>query len=208
MIRVAGVVPTAGRSSRMGRPKALLSPEGRSFLSRVVHALREGGCDPVLAVVRDPGGREADEARRLGAVVVTNPDPGPGPISSLRAGLAAVPPAADGCAWCPVDYPLVRGETVGALVAAFSSAPESIVVPVRGAERGHPVIFPRSLFVYLDEPGLPEGARTVVRRNEDAVVRVETDDPGVLTDIDTPEELRRWFPGALGVQTIPVHPNP
>jgi len=207
MIRVAGVVPTAGRSSRMGLPKALLAPAGRSFLARVVAALREGGCDPVLVVVRDPLGSETDEARKLGATVVTNPDPTPGPISSLRAGLAAVPPTADGCAWCPVDYPLVRGDTVGALVAAFASAPGSIVVPRYGAGRGHPVIFPRRLFVELHEPGLTEGARTVVRRHEDAILPVETDDPGVLTDIDTPEDLRKWFPGELEAPAAPSRPN-
>jgi len=190
----------------MGRPKALLAPEGRSFLARVVAALRDGGCDPLLVVVRDPRGKEADEARRLEATVVVNADPGPGPISSLRAGLGALPPAADGCAWCPVDYPLVRGETVGALVSAFAMEPERIVVPRWGEERGHPVIFPRRMFEEFDEPELPEGARTVVRRHEDAVLPVETDDPAVLTDIDSPEDLLRWFPEASDA-LAPRSPN-
>lgn len=203
MNQVAGVVPTAGRSLRMGRAKALLAPEGRSFLARVVEALREGGCDPVLVVVRDPEGSESAEARRLGATVVTNPDPTPGPISSLRVALEALPATATGCAWCPVDYALVLGETVGALLAAFQTEPQSIVVPRHGSTRGHPVVFPRRLFSELHAPNLPDGARTIVRRHEDEILPVDTDDPGVLTDLDTPEDLERWFPGESDTLSVP-----
>lgn len=207
---IAGIVPAAGRSSRMGRSKALLAPAGRSFLRRVTEALVEGGCDRVMVVVRDESSAEADEARALGLQTVVNPDPSEGPVTSLRAGIAALPPDLSGCAWFPVDHPLVRADTVAALLASFAGAPDCVVVPSHGGRRGHPVVLPRSLFQRLAEPGLAEGARTVVRAHPRRVT-VAVNDPGVLIDVDTPEDYREVFganhaerssraPGALGNQ--------
>jgi CTP:molybdopterin cytidylyltransferase MocA len=176
----------------MGRSKALLAPAGRSFLGRVTDALREGGCDPVMVVVRDGASPEAAEAQALGLQRVVNPDPSDGPVSSLRAGLAALPTAVAGCVWWPVDYPLVRSDTVAVLVASFAKAPDCIVIPAHGGRHGHPVVFPRQLFPRLAEPGLAEGARTVVREHPRRVT-VAVDDPGILTDVDTPQDYRAVF---------------
>ncbi len=48
---IFAVVPAAGRSSRMGRPKLSLPLGGRTVLEHVVIALRQGGVDEVLVVV-------------------------------------------------------------------------------------------------------------------------------------------------------------
>jgi molybdenum cofactor cytidylyltransferase len=66
-MRVVGVVPAAGRSSRMGNPKPLLDADGRSFLARVVAALREGGAVDVFVGVREEKGPISAEARKAGA---------------------------------------------------------------------------------------------------------------------------------------------
>ncbi len=50
---IAGVVPCAGSSSRMGKAKALLSIGDSTFVQAVVDALSDGGCEPVLAIVPD-----------------------------------------------------------------------------------------------------------------------------------------------------------
>jgi molybdenum cofactor cytidylyltransferase len=193
--RVAAVVPAAGVSARMGRSKALLSPHGMSFLERLARSFDAAGCAPVVVVVRDLSGEEARCARGLELDVHLNPDPADGPISSLRVGLHALPDTVAGCAWCPVDYPLVRPTTVSALLEAFERHPQAVIVPDFEGKTGHPVIFPRHLFAALNEPGLPDGARSVVRRAGVQVVRVPVDDRGVLVDIDTPEDLAREFPG-------------
>jgi len=192
-MRIAGVVPAAGASARMGTPKALLDAGGRSFVAAVVGALVGGGCDPVVVVT---AAGQADVRRRAeaaGAVVLVNPDPGEGPITSLRIALAALGPGVDGVAVLPVDHPAVQAETVAALLEAFASGGAPLVLPVRGGERGHPALFRRTLFAELQEPGLEGGARTVVRRHLGAARLVEVDDPGILTDIDTPEAYRAAF---------------
>lgn len=194
MTRVAGVVAAAGTSSRMGRTKALLMARGLPFLERVADAFREGGCDLVFVVVRELEGAEARLAKTLGLRVVVNPDPDEGPISSLRAALRVLPDDVAWCGWCPVDHPLVRAETVARLIDTARQRPDRIIVPRRGDERGHPVIFPRSVFEELLSGHLPQGARSVVRRDPDRVHVVTVSDPGVVADIDTPADYAERFP--------------
>lgn len=192
--KIAGVVPCAGDSARMGRSKALLDAGGRSFVSAVVGSLVAGGCDPVVVVV---GKGRTDEERRAtaaGAHVLVNPDPGDGPITSLRLALAALPGGVTGLALLPVDHPLVTPETVQTLVSTFLESDAPVVLPVHEGRRGHPVIFRSVLFPELADPGLEGGARTVVRRHLDGAALVSVDDAGVLMDIDTPEAYRAAFP--------------
>ena len=189
------MIPCAGLSGRMGTSKALLDAGGRTFLERTVAALARGGCAPVLVVVRDPEGPEGRVARRAGARVVENPDPSDGPVSSLRAALRALPGGEDGVAFLPVDHPLVRGRTVEELLAAFGDGGAPAVLPVHGGRHGHPALFARALFPELMEEGLEEGARTVLRRHEEALREVEVDDPGILADIDDEADYRRHVGG-------------
>lgn len=195
--RVPGIVPAAGRSRRMGTSKPLLDAGGRSFLQRVVGALGDGGCEPILVVVRDPDGMEAAMARGEGATVIENRDPSQGPISSLRAALRSLGGDVVGCAFCPVDHPRIDAGTVAGLLSVFRESEAVVVVPRHGRGRGHPVFFHHSLFPELLEEGLEEGARTVIRRHEGRIREVEVDDEGVIVDIDTPGEYRRHFPAAF-----------
>jgi molybdenum cofactor cytidylyltransferase len=183
----AGVVPSAGASVRMGSPKALLRVEGESFLERTARTLRGGGCDPVFVVVALGDAAAEQEAARSGARVLTNPDPGEGPITSLRLALAELDPGAAGLVYLPVDHPLVRPETVATLLDAAGASAAPLTLPVHGGERGHPAVFGAALFGELSDPALEGGARTVTHRHLDEALLVEVDDPGVLTDIDTPE---------------------
>lgn len=193
---VVGIVPAAGRSSRMGSPKPLLDAGGPSFLQRVVGALAGGGCRPVVVVVRDLDGPVAAMARSAGATAVRNPDPSDGPISSLRTALRSLDDPVAGCAFCPVDHPRISSETVAALLEAFRAGDDPIVVPRHGDRRGHPVVFRHTLFDELLDDDLEEGARTVLRRHQARVREVTVDDEGVLVDIDTRAEYRRHYPDA------------
>ena len=71
--------------------------------------------------------------------------------------------------------------------AATSAAP--IVRAVHRGEHGHPVIFKRRIFDALRAADPAQGAKAVVRAAE--VEDVETGDPGVVDDIDTPEDYAR-----------------
>jgi len=192
--KLPAIVAASGLSTRMGTSKALLEVAGETFLTRVIGSLREGGAGSVLVVVRDPEGPEGQEAQAQGGIPILNPNPAPGPISSLQAGLRALPYPAAGVLFCPVDHPLFRPRTVEALVQAFLKNAPPLVAPAFEGRRGHPVLFGRALFPELLSPDLPEGARTVVARYLEGRVVVDVQDPGILADINTPDEFEIHFP--------------
>ena len=183
---IAGVVPCAGASERMGTPKALMEVAGTTFVQAVVDALLDGGCSPVLVVVPEDADVER-ASRATGATILINPDPGDGPITSLRLALAELQGTVDGVVYLPVDHPLVRAETIARLLDVAATSPASLVIPTHSGSRGHPALFRASLFDELNDPKLTGGARTTVHRHLADAELVAVDDPGVLTDIDTPE---------------------
>jgi nicotine blue oxidoreductase len=185
------VVLAAGRSTRMGAPKALLPVEGESFLARAVATLREGGCDPVVAVVPPGAPGLVLEAEGAGARTAVNPDPAAQQVDSLRVGLTALPASAAAAVVLPVDFPHASPSVVKALIGAFRARGARIVRPVHGAAPGHPVLFARELWAELSDPGLEEGARDVVHRHRDEIEDVPVDDRGVIVDVDTPADFER-----------------
>ncbi|MGI8626210.1 MAG: nucleotidyltransferase family protein, partial [Geodermatophilaceae bacterium] len=96
--QVAGLVLAAGAGRRYGMPKALVTYEGRLLVERAYRLVAEV-CDPVF-VVLGAGADEIMSRADLGrARVVVNSDWETGMASSLRTGLAALPPPPGGC--CP-----------------------------------------------------------------------------------------------------------
>jgi len=194
---IAGIVLAAGRSRRMGRPKAFLSLDGRSFLERAVTALQDGGCDPVVVVAGPRGDAVADEvalaAERLGARAARNPVADSPQVASLRAGLRALGPEVRAAVVTPVDVPRADPETVRALAAAFAQSGAPVAQPFDGARHGHPVLFARAVWPELMAEPLPDGARTVIHAH--AAERAEVRVPALPADVDTPEDYRRLLEG-------------
>ncbi len=192
---LAGVVLAAGRSARMGIPKALLDFRGRPFVTRIVEALAALDVKPRLVVL----GPDAARVRPLLAadpdcIVVENPDVEGGPILSLRCALAALRPVQPGgvLVW-PVDLPHVRIATGERLIEAYRRGRPPAVVPAFGGRRGHPVIWDEALFSALETSELAtrHGAAAVLKAHEDRLAIVAVDDPAVLDDVNTPEDYER-----------------
>lgn len=193
MGEIVGIVLAAGRSERMGRPKALLLLGDRSFLRAAVETLSEGGCGDVVVVAA-----AADietEARLAGARVVWNDDDEAEQVDSLRLGLGAARGDATAAVVLPVDHPLVKPATVRALVDVHAVRPAAIARPVHEGRPGHPTLFPRAVWSVLGEAELPRGARSVVDAPSTTTVDVPVDDAGIITDIDTPDAYGRQVDG-------------
>ena len=191
------IVLAAGKSSRMGRPKALLpiGNSGETFLTHIVGELRAGGIDRVIVVI---GGHAAEVRASLPSddsslTIVENPLFEQGQLTSLLAGInAADRPDVDAVMMTLVDLPLVRAATVRALLDAQHRAPDvPLIRPRRGNRHGHPVIFHRRLFEELRSADPSTGAKPVVRAHAAAEVSVDVTDDGPFTDVDTPDDYAR-----------------
>ena len=116
---IPAIVLAAGKSSRMGRTKALL-PVGASaetFLARIVRVLREGGISTIVVVTGgDAAAVRASLPRHDAALAaVENPHFEEGQLSSLHVGLAAVEQRYDDVEAAMVtlvDLPLIAPSTV------------------------------------------------------------------------------------------------
>ncbi len=115
---VAGVVLAAGRSERMGAPKALLDFRGRPFVIRILEALEALDLKPRVVVLGPDAPRIRPALAAHECLIVENLDVAGGPIGSLRAALAALKPVRPAAllAW-PVDLPQVRVTTIERLLA-------------------------------------------------------------------------------------------
>lgn len=191
---IPGIVLAAGRSSRMGAPKALLPDgAGATFISRILIALERGGVDGVVVVVR-AGDRDvsAEVARAAPlARTVENADPDRGQLSSLLAGLTAVDhPGVGGVLVTLVDVPLVLPSTIAAVLARARAEPGAVVRPVCSGRHGHPVVFPRALFEALRHAS---SANAVIHEHAAVIRDVDVVDAGCVEDVDTAADYERLF---------------
>lgn len=194
----AALVPAAGLSARMGRPKLLLPVGGIPLIARVVAAFRDGGADRVVVVAAPsdaPGAPEiAGIARDSGAEVVVAPTPPPDMRASIVLGIdhLAGGPEPSTVLLAPADSPGLNPALVARVIGIASRSPTRIVVPRYEGRRGHPISLPWALAKAIR--GLPPGVgvNALLAGHPGEVEAFDADDPAILADLDTPEDYRRW----------------
>ena len=201
---IPAIVLAAGRSSRMGRAKAMLpAGGGHTFLTRIIRTFLDAGVDDVIVVV----GHEAEQiaasfaASGLPARFVVNREYDKGQLSSLLAGVNALDrPGVSAVLVTLVDVPLVSAATVRAVIDAYRRTRAPIVRPTSGDRHGHPLLIDRALFDALRAADPSAGAKPVVRAHASAAGDIAIDDEGAFTDVDTEEDYRKTISvrGAAG----------
>ena len=189
---LAAVILSAGASSRMGRPKALLPYREGTFLEHLIQVTRQ----PRIGVTRIVLGAGAEVIRTMAkldpSIVVLNPEWEQGQLSSVCAGLRSLEGIdVEGIVLCPVDHPLVSARLVSDLVDRFYEENKAIVLPTYKGRRGHPVIFSSALFGELLAAPADKGARSVVWAHATEVVEVPTEEEGVVLNLNDPDLLKR-----------------
>lgn len=183
----------------MGRPKLTLPIAGRPLIARVVTALRAGGVSRVLVVAPPEEVAGADrlrhEAGTAGAEVIVAPSPTADMRATIEIGLRALDASETAPEWlalCPADSPGLSASLVAALLAQARTEPGAIFVPAYSGRRGHPLLLPWPLALTI--PNLPSnvGVNALLARHADLARLVPLDDPGSVTDLDTPEDYERW----------------
>jgi len=194
---ITGILLCAGKASRFGSQKLLARlpvPDGRRVVeASAAHLLAAVG--QVIAVTSrdDLLMRVLDDC---GCQVIVNEHAAEGMGSSIAAGVvASTTTHANPAGWIIAlgDMPYVQQTTI-ATVCQQLTAGCDIVVPMHLGQRGHPVGFARHYGRPLSELQGDSGARTVIdaalTRDPSRIFYFNTDDSGVLADIDVPADMR------------------
>jgi molybdenum cofactor cytidylyltransferase len=189
-LRVDAVVLAAGRSSRMGGPNKLMALfDGKPLVRRTVETALASRAGEVVVVTGHQEDRVAVALAGLEVRRVRNGDFATGLASSLKAGIGALLPAADGALVMLGDMPGVTAADLDRLIAAFGKAGGGAIVRATfEGKRGNPVILPRALFADVMKLEGDTGARHIVESEGNAVVDVEIGEAAAV-DVDTPEAM-------------------
>jgi len=160
--RIIAVILASGKGSRFGQPKSEASVDGMRFSEHIMHTLNAAGIEDIILA------RDYHTASMLG---------------TLRKAVAER--KADYYMIFPVDHPFVQADSVRVLLAAL--LPDTILKPVFDGHSGHPIIIPATLDLNRDDSG--EGLKGIIRGSGMPCKYIAVDDPGILRNINRPEDL-------------------
>jgi molybdenum cofactor cytidylyltransferase len=189
---VGAVILAAGSSSRMGRPKQVLSFQGESLLRRAARAALGAGCRPVVVVTGAHAELSRRELKGLDVREAFNSHWETGMASSIRAGvenLIDADPDAAAAVLLLCDQPLVTADVISGLVEAHRATGRPVIASAYGGSFGVPALFERTLFDELTRLEGPAGAKEVIRRHASEASFLPFQ--GGEVDVDTPDDLSR-----------------
>ena len=181
------IVLAAGASTRFGSAKQLARVAGRSLLHTAVARAGEVAGNAVVVVLGAHAAELTPLLNQSAASVIINREWREGMASSIRAGVSRLPGSCTAVLLMLVDQVAVTGEDLKRLVGAWRRQPDYIAAACYGTATGAPAIFPRATFSDLLSLRGDRGARALLQRNPDRVVRVPMERAAI--DIDTPEDL-------------------
>jgi molybdenum cofactor cytidylyltransferase len=185
---VSAVVLAAGASSRMGRHKLLLPLGNEPIVRRTVRHACDAGFDEVLVVLGHGHDEVGAALTGLPVRLAVNPEFASGMGSSFRVAVALLD-SSEAALFALADQPFVTAAEYRKILDAYRQPSAPGIVSVRyGSVMAPPHLFARKFFPEL--AALVHGARQVLLDHADETTILQFA-PGLLLDIDTPEDYER-----------------
>ena len=195
-MRNAGVIILGGgASSRMGRPKLLLPWDDTSVIGHIFRQWRELGAGQIAVVHRPNDAALSAELDRLDFPAqdrIENPQPERGMFSSILCAANWTRWKEEISKWAVVlgDQPHLRAETLRALLECSAQNPDAICQPEFGGHAGHPVLLPQPAFGELQQTQA-KTLKSFLKQTSCPLVKCSIADPGLVLDLDTPEDYKQ-----------------
>ncbi|MEM7547536.1 MAG: molybdopterin-binding/glycosyltransferase family 2 protein [Pseudomonadota bacterium] len=196
--RVAAILLAAGSSSRMrGRDKLTEDVSGKPLLRHAAETLVNSKVDHVIVVTRPDDTDRTEALSGLAVELIENPQADEGMGASIRAGMTRIAPECDCVLIALADMPDLTAADHDRLLAAYDAEEgrEIIRATTAAGTPGNPVLFGQRFFEPLRALEGDEGARALLAAHADLVCPVPLGGESARTDLDTPEDWRRWRDG-------------
>ena len=178
------VIMASGLGKRFGGNKLMVSFGGQPMIARIL-AATDDSFDRRVVVTRHEAVAAYCRARNVEVVLHNLPNRN----DTVRLGLEAVGEV-DGCLFCPGDQPLLKKETIEALINGWKRESDCIWRPSFEDQPGAPVLFPKWAFSELLTLPEGKGGGFLARKYPERVRLHPVRDPYELMDVDTQETLR------------------
>ena len=183
------LVLAAGASVRLGQPKQLVRVAGRPALHSVVSQATAIAGHAVTVVIGAHAAALTHLLQHSGVSLVVNRNWEEGMASSIRFGVASLPPACDAVLIQLGDQVAVTADDLRRLVSVWRGEDSVIAAATYRGTVGVPAIFPRWCFSELSQLRGDVGAKSILDRYRDRIARVAM--PNAALDLDTAEDLVR-----------------
>ena len=199
MRREYGLIPAAGKSRRMGRPKLALPLGDATVLEHVVRLLRPPTLTDVLVVLGPHVAELATQADRAGARTLVLAAETADMRETIERGLDWIeethhPSDADYLVLLPADHPCLDVRVLEIIRASITEHPtRTIFIPTFDRKRGHPVFLQWRHVAAIRSWPRDQGLNTYLRARASETVEVATNLPSVILDLDTPEDYQRML---------------
>jgi molybdenum cofactor cytidylyltransferase len=190
------LIPAAGKSTRMGRPKLALPLGDRTVLGHVLAALQRANVEHILVVIGPHVAELVPIVEAASADYLLLPEETPDMRATVEAGLRHLqqrftPAVDDALLLVPGDHPTINAGVVEHLLECRRSthADKSIFVPSHQARRGHPTLIDWKHIAAMQALPAGEGFNTYLRRHPEETLEVPVESAEVLFDLDTPADV-------------------
>ena len=188
MSEIWGIILAAGESTRMKTQKLLLPFQGTTILGTVIENLSRSKIDKSLMVIGCDRDEILKSIENYSISHYYNENYKQGMLSSVKTAFRSLPETFEAVLIFPGDQPLITPEAINSVITAYRESRKGIVIPVFEKKRGHPLLVDRKYREEVEKLADAEGLRGLSRKFPDDVLEVEVGLPGILRDIDTPEE--------------------
>ncbi|MCR6544549.1 molybdenum cofactor cytidylyltransferase [Dehalobacterium formicoaceticum] len=204
MGKIKAMILAAGFSSRMKTNKMLLPLGEMTIIENTLQGFLQSEVDGVAVVLGHDKEKIARVLTPYPVQFIENPRFSQGMSTSVQAGIEQLQgdQDLDGVMITPGDMPFIQAKTVDGIIKIFREFAYPIIIPLYQGRRGHPVFFAKELMPQLLAVSGDMGARGVIRSNPEKCFFLEVDDPGILIDMDAPEEYDKWRDSGLNPKDI------
>lgn len=180
------IIMASGKSTRFGENKLLVDFGSKTLIQWILNASDGIFSKRVVVTVH----KEIEKlCKEQNIPVILHNFPYRNDV--IRLGIEAMENQIERCVFFPADQPLIKTETIAALILSANNNPDFIWRPCCKDVVGSPVVFPKKYFEELKSLPKGKGGNTVVSRYKDKVRTFSVSDINELKDIDTKEDMQK-----------------